>query len=126
MLALRAVFMSLHRLRASRLLHDELTKSILRAPVAFFDVTPIGRILNRFAADMDKIDLDLTQTVSQGITTIFNVFGALGAIVVATKGTFLVPLVPLGYCYWLVQRWFCKTSTELQRVTSVANSPIFA
>jgi hypothetical protein len=26
----------------------------------FFDVTPIGRILNRFAADMDKIDLELT------------------------------------------------------------------
>ena len=52
--------------------------------------------------------------------------GAIGAIVAATKGTFLVPLVPLGYIYFLVQRWFRKTSTELQRVTSVANSPIFA
>jgi ATP-binding cassette subfamily C (CFTR/MRP) protein 1 len=54
------------------------------------------------------------------------VLGAIGAIVAATKGTFLVPLVPLGYIYFLVQRWFRKTSTELQRVTSVANSPIFA
>ena len=85
-----------------------------------------GRILNRFAADMDKIDLELTQSLSQGISTVFSVLGAVGAIVVATNGTFLVPLIPLGYMYYLIQKWFRKTSTELQRVNSIANSPIFA
>ena len=35
----RALTMAIHRLKASRRLHDDLTKSILRAPVAFFDVT---------------------------------------------------------------------------------------
>jgi ATP-binding cassette subfamily C (CFTR/MRP) protein 1 len=52
--------------------------------------------------------------------------GALGAITAATKGTFLVPLIPIGYLYYVIQKWFRKTSTELQRVTSIANSPIFA
>merc|ERR1712137_351568 len=118
--------MAVHRLGASRRLHEDLTKSILRAPVAFFDVTPIGRILNRFAADMDKIDLQLTQSLGQGFSTIFSVLGAIGAIVAATKGTFLVPLVPIGYVYFLIQKYFRKTSTELQRVNSIANSPIFA
>jgi len=116
----------MHRLKASQKLHDALTDAVLKAPIAFFDVTPIGRVLNRFAADMDKLDLELTTTVSQGLTTIFQVLGALGAITVATKGTFLIPLIPLTYMYWLVQKWFRKTSTELQRVTNVANSPIFA
>ena len=83
-------------------------------------------MLNRFAADMDKIDLDLTQSIGQGMSTIFSVLGALGAIVAATKGTFLVPLIPIGYVYWVIQKWFRKTSTELQRVTSIAGSPIFA
>jgi ATP-binding cassette subfamily C (CFTR/MRP) protein 1 len=125
-LGCRGIFLALHRLGASKKIHDGLADSILRAPVAFFDVTPIGRILNRFAADMDKLDLELTQTISQGVNTTFSVLGAVGAILAATKGTFIVPLVPLGCTYYLVQKWFRKTSTELQRVTSVANSPIFA
>eukprot|EP00977_Amphora_coffeiformis_P000393 scaffold108_cov162-Amphora_coffeaeformis.AAC.4 len=125
-LTLRAIVIAVHRLRASKLLHDDLTERVLRAPVAFFDVTPTGRILNRFAADMDKIDLELTQSLSQGISTVFSVLGAVGAIVVATNGTFLGPLLPLGYIYYVIQKWFRKTSTELQRVNSIANSPIFA
>jgi len=125
-LGFRGIFIAMHRLGASKKIHDGLTDAILHAPVAFFDVTPIGRVLNRFAADMDKLDLELTQTISQGVNTTFSVLGAIGAIVAATKGTFLVPLVPLGCLYYLVQKWFRKTSTELQRVTSVANSPIFA
>jgi len=125
-LGFRGIFLAMHRLKASVKLHDDLTDVVLKAPISFFDVTPIGRVLNRFAADMDKLDLELTQTVSQGITTVFQVLGAIGAIIIATKGTFIVPLIPLGYVYYLVQKWFRKTSTELQRVTNVANSPIFA
>lgn len=82
--------------------------------------------MNRFAADMDKIDLDLTQSIGQGMGTIFSVMGALAAIIAATKGTFLIPLIPIGYMYWIIQKWFRKTSTELQRVTSIAGSPIFS
>jgi len=63
-LTIRALTMAIHRLKASRKLHNDLTDSIMQAPVAFFDVTPIGRVLNRFAADMDKIDLELTQSLS--------------------------------------------------------------
>lgn len=83
-------------------------------------------MLNRFAADMDKIDLDLTNSIGQGMGTTFSVLGAIGAICAATKGTFLIPLIPIGYLYYVVQKWFRKTSTELQRVTSVAGSPIFS
>lgn len=125
-LTVRAVLIAIHRLRASKRLHDGLTNRILRAPVAFFDVTPTGRILNRFAADMDKLDLELTQSLSQGISTLFNVLGSVSAMVAATKGTFLVPLVPIAMIYMRIQKWFRKTSTELQRINSIANSPIFA
>ena len=122
----RAFLMAVHRLRASRLLHKYLVDSILRAPVAFFDVTPTGRILNRFAYDTDKVDLELSNSLSQALNTSFAVLGALAAITASTKGTFLVPLIPITYLYYIIQAWFRKTSTELQRVNSMTGSPIFA
>jgi ATP-binding cassette subfamily C (CFTR/MRP) protein 1 len=39
-LTARAIAIAVHRLRASKILHDDLTDRVLRAPVAFFDVTP--------------------------------------------------------------------------------------
>jgi ABC-type multidrug transport system fused ATPase/permease subunit len=51
--------------------------------------------------------------------------GAVAAIVAATKGTLLVPLLPIGYLNYVIQKWFRKSSTELQRCASVAGSPLF-
>ena len=117
--------MATHRLHASTKIHHQLVTSVLKAPVSFFDITPIGRILNRFAADMDKIDMELTQSLGQGVGTIFSVMGAAAGIIAATKGTMMVPLIPIGYFYWIVQKWFRKSSTEIQRVESITRTPIF-
>lgn len=124
-LTLRSLSMAVHRLKASRALHAGLTKSILRAPVSFYDVTPTGRVLNRFAADMDKIDLELTQSLGQAVSTMYSVLGAVSAIVAATKGTLLVAMAPIGYFNYVIQKWFRKSSTEMQRASSIAASPIF-
>jgi len=41
-------------MRATSRLHDWLFSAIMRAPVSFFDLTPRGRIVNRFSRDMDE------------------------------------------------------------------------
>lgn len=43
-------------IRASRILHTQLLSNILRAPMLFFDTTPSGRVVNRFA----KVSLKMT------------------------------------------------------------------
>jgi ATP-binding cassette, subfamily C (CFTR/MRP), member 1 len=44
---------------ASRSLHGELARATLRSPLAFFDATPVGRVLNRFSKDLGDLDLML-------------------------------------------------------------------
>ncbi|XP_040358934.2 ATP-binding cassette sub-family C member 2 [Ixodes scapularis] len=42
--------------RLSQLMHRRMASHVLRSPVSFFDSVPRGRILNRFAVDLDSID----------------------------------------------------------------------
>ena len=46
-------------IRASWDLNKNMLMNIMRSPMSFFDVTPIGRILNRFSKDIDMIDVML-------------------------------------------------------------------
>jgi len=45
--------------KAATTLHQTILKKILRVPMAFFDTTPLGRILNRFSKDQDSVDMGL-------------------------------------------------------------------
>jgi ABC-type multidrug transport system fused ATPase/permease subunit len=53
---LRTVSMYSGSIRAAALLHKDMLFCILRTPLSFFDVTPFGRIINRFNRDIDIID----------------------------------------------------------------------
>lgn len=61
-------------LGASRILHKQLLQNVLRAPLAsFFDVTPLGRVLNRFSKDVDTTDTDLPATLRAWSACFFGV-----------------------------------------------------
>lgn len=55
-LILRGYVLAHVQLNASLKMHTALLNSVLSAPVSFFDVTPLGRIVNRFSSDMSTID----------------------------------------------------------------------
>ena len=118
--------MAEHRMGASTILHKELLRTILSTSVAFFDTTPLGRILNRFSSDMQVIDENLSQTFNQLLNSYSSVAGALGAVVGSTKGTFLILLVPLIIIYSRLSKYFRKTNTAIARLESLSRSPIYA
>ena len=124
-LTVRAITLAQHRLGTSLTLHEEMVHSVFGAAVAFFDVTPQGRILNRFSSDMVIVDEELSQSISQLTNSLFSVFGALAAIAAATQGIFLILCVPLVIIYEKIQRYFRKSNTAIARLQSVSLSPIY-
>lgn len=123
---LRSLFLAEHRMGASELFHTNLLKSTLHAPVAFFDTTPVGRILNRFSSDMRTVDEELSHTMSQLSNATGAVVSAIAAIAGATKGTFLILMIPLLWFYQVTQKYFRATNTSIARLESLSRSPIYA
>jgi len=125
-LAARALVLARHRIVAANRLHAVVLERVLFAPTAFFDVTPLGRLLNRFSADLLSVDSELSRTMSEFCGTMMYVIGAVGAIVVATKGTFLALFAPLGVVYRKIDRRFRLSSTQIARLAKLARSPVIA
>ena len=50
------ILMAIGTLKAAAVLHHRMLSRILKAPMSFFDTTPLGRIVNRFAKDIDVCD----------------------------------------------------------------------
>jgi len=88
--------------RATSLLHMELLKRCLRAPIAFFDVTPVGRIVNRFSKDLDTVDTLIPRNFEMWYMCMFKVLGTIFVISYSTP-FFLMVLLPLGIFYYFVQ-----------------------
>ncbi|KNC48738.1 ABC transporter C family member 1 [Thecamonas trahens ATCC 50062] len=110
---------------ASRALHSRLFANILRAPMSFFDTTPIGRILSRFSKDIDSIDNSLPKTLHSLGGTLFRCLATLILVAVIIPW-FLIPCVPVIFAYGVVQQYYRRTSRELKRLDSVSRSPVYA
>uniref|UniRef100_A0A672IA04 ATP-binding cassette, sub-family C (CFTR/MRP), member 2 n=1 Tax=Salarias fasciatus TaxID=181472 RepID=A0A672IA04_SALFA len=110
---------------ASRILHERLLKNMMRVPMIFFDTTPIGRVVNRFAEDIFTIDEAIPNSLRSWILCLLGVLGTLFVICLATP-LFTIVLVPLAIIYYFVGRFYVATSRQLRRLDSVSRSPIYS
>ncbi|KAJ2523404.1 hypothetical protein GGI11_001476 [Coemansia sp. RSA 2049] len=111
-------------LRASKRLHEQLLHTILRAPVRFFDTTPVGRLINRFSKDMETIDQALSSSLAIFLTELISAAAILVVIAVITP-TFTLGAVLVAGIYWVIGTLYLATSRELKRFESVTKSPIY-
>ena len=127
----QAVFILVHSVlyaqssvKASRWIHLNMLETILHSPMAFFDTTPLGRILNRFGKDCDTIDNTLPGTLRSWI---FTATGVLTTVFIIIYGfpLFAAVVVPLGLLYYFIQRFYIPTTRQLKRIESVTRSPIY-
>ncbi|OQR86043.1 ATP-binding Cassette (ABC) Superfamily, partial [Achlya hypogyna] len=109
--------------RASAVLVADMTSALLRAPLAFFDSTPIGRILNRFGADATKLDLDVTFTFTFMLGTLSGLLLTVITAAFAT-GRYSLLMVPAVYAYYRVGLFYVQPARDVERLSKVAASPL--
>ena len=112
-------------LQASRSLFIALLRSLTRAPARFFDVTPIGRILNRFTTDINTIDGALMNSARSCISGIFNFLVSFIVILVVVP-TFAPFALFIAWLYIRLAPPYIQASRDLRRLESIALSPAFA
>ncbi|RHY61547.1 hypothetical protein DYB30_010590, partial [Aphanomyces astaci] len=111
-------------LRCSQAMHEKLFRRVLHAPVTtFFDITPVGRILNRFSSDLDQVDSMLPFTGVLFLQFAFQI-AAIVVVCAATSPFMLVVYAPIVFGFAKVQLYYNKTSAELKRLESTARSPV--
>ncbi|KAJ2847340.1 Transporter of the ATP-binding cassette (ABC) [Coemansia brasiliensis] len=111
-------------LRASKELHERLLHTILRAPVRFFDITPVGRLINRFSKDMETIDQSLSSSLAIFVTELTASLAILVVISVITPA-FTLGAIIIAIIYWIIGILYLSASREIKRFESVTKSPIY-
>ncbi|KAK1162182.1 canalicular multispecific organic anion transporter 2-like isoform X1 [Acipenser oxyrinchus oxyrinchus] len=110
---------------AARTLHSGLLENKFCTPQAFFDTTPLGRIINRFSKDIYVIDEVIPPTILMFLSTFFSSATTM-IVIIASTPLFAVVIVPLAIAYFFVQRFYVATSRQLKRLESVSRSPIYS
>ena len=87
---------------ASSKLYSALLDCILHAPMSFFDTTPIGRIVNRFAKDMDNVDTTLPSYINMFMVALVPFLATIG-IILYTLPVFAVAFLPFGVVFLFIK-----------------------
>ncbi|CAM9097728.1 unnamed protein product [Laminaria digitata] len=122
---IRAFGFAFAGVQAAIALHQRLLGHVLGKDMAFFDVTPSGRIVNRFSRDAFSVDDPLPFHLN---VLLAQAAGLLATAVVlsSTSPLLLVLFLPLGVVYAKLQRYYRSSSRELRRLDSTSRSPMYA
>ncbi|KAL9973266.1 hypothetical protein ACROYT_G019696 [Oculina patagonica] len=122
---IRACVFLLVSLRCSERLHDKMVVAVLQAPVLFFDLNPVGRIMNRFSKDVGCLDEMLPKMFLMAIQMDLLVFTTV-IVPTVTNPWLLVFVIPLAAVVVCISRYYLQTSRELKRLESICRSPVFS
>ena len=119
---IKELLVAFSNLKSTKYLHEKMIFSLIRAPInLFFDVVPIGQILNRLIHDLD---------LSQEIIWMFNkilksLIGLLTSIYVCylenRSSIYASPIIAL-FAYLLL-RYFITAGRDLNRLNGISRSP---
>ncbi len=112
-------------LAVSEKTHRTMLESLFRAPIAFFDGTPVGRILQRFSRDLEVIDVHLQWNIDSFVHCLLYVAITL-LLIVTSSPWMLAVILPMIAIYNRYQSSYRRPAREIKRLDSLARSPRYS
>uniref|UniRef100_A0ACD6ADW4 Uncharacterized protein n=1 Tax=Avena sativa TaxID=4498 RepID=A0ACD6ADW4_AVESA len=109
--------------QTSRSLFSQLLDSLFRAPMSFYDSTPLGRVLSRVSSDLSTVDLDVPFAFMFSLSASINGYSNLGVLAVVTWQVLFVS-VPMIVLAIRLQRYYLATAKELMRINGTTKSDL--
>ncbi|KAF8379122.1 hypothetical protein HHK36_028551 [Tetracentron sinense] len=119
----RAILVGIAGLLTSQKLFTDMLHSVLRAPMAFFDSTPTGRILNRASTDQSVLDLEMAIKLSWSAFSIIQILGTIAVMSQVAWQVFAIFIPVTAICIWY-QQYYIPTARELARLSGIQRAPI--
>lgn len=117
----RSIFVVVLGIQSSKSLFFELMNSLFRAPMSFFDSTPIGRILSRVSSDLSLVDLDVPFSFIFSVSATLNAYSNLAVLAFVTWPVLFVS-IPMVYLTIRLQRYYLVSAKELMRINGTTKS----
>ncbi|PVF97426.1 ABC protein [Serendipita vermifera] len=110
---------------ASKNLHHDSIVRVFHAPMAFFDTTPLGRIMGVFGKDVDTLDNQLADSMRMFVLSVANVLGAVIIITIFLYYFIAAAIViAVGYSYFAA--YYRESARELKRLDSSLRSLMYS
>ena len=109
-------------LQAKRL-HKAMISKLVRAPLHFFDESPVGRIVNRFAKDLGVADMLMPVTIVEFCEAFFRILSIMGVLCYSNPLMAGPVLVVIFVIVFLRSRLQVITS-EATKLEGLTRSPI--
>lgn len=110
---------------ASVRLHARAVHRVMFSPQAFFDTTPLGRIMNRFSKDIDTVDNTLSDALRMAISTCAQILGAIILLAIISPW-FLIAVAVVLALYYHCAMYYRRSSREFKRIDSILRSSLYA
>jgi ATP-binding cassette subfamily C (CFTR/MRP) protein 1 len=120
-----SVALSVFGTQASKHMLRDSFKRVMRTPMSFFDTTPLGRITNRFAKDVDTMDNNLTDAMRMYFMTLAQIV-AVFILIIVYFHFFAVALGPLFLLFCFAAAFYRSSAREIKRHEAVQRSFVFA
>ncbi|CBI34440.3 unnamed protein product, partial [Vitis vinifera] len=120
-LLLRSFFVVVVGLGASQSIFSTLLSSLFRAPMSFYDSTPLGRILSRVSSDLSVVDLDMAFKFTFAIGAAVTTYASFGVLAILAWELVFV-ILPTIYLSILIQRYYFAAGKELMRINGTTKS----